>query len=133
MAESIQREIKKNRPKIAPSDIDYENAHLLFELMKVNFALTKKPNFEKWANVFRLLRADYGNDQDDFVKYVIRWSQQDDFWKKNIRSAEKFRKQYETLYLGAKGEVERQNKRVVTIGGKHDFEALKERLRSEEN
>ncbi len=125
------KDLKDIRPKSATTEEDFESAHLLFNLIKQNFPNSKKPNFEKWANEFRLLRdVDFALRKD--VKYIIQWSQQSSFWKSNIRSAEKFRKQYPTLYIQAEEAFKKQN--VVAINSrKPDFEALKERLRNEEN
>ncbi|MED4846193.1 Replication protein O, partial [Bacillus atrophaeus] len=71
----------------------------------------KKPNFEKWANEFRLIRErDKRTDQQ--IKYLINWSQQDSFWKTNILSPASLRKQFDRLVTKIKSdkEQERANK-----------------------
>jgi len=47
------------------------------------------------------------------IKYVIDWSQDDKFWKQNIRSVSKLRKQLETLVIRIKSDAERNQ--VVKI------------------
>ena len=80
------------------SDLDMENAKLLYRYMKENNPKAKKPNFEKWANVFRLIRErDKRTDQE--VKHLIQWTQRDDFWKSNILSPIKLRKHWDSLIL----------------------------------
>lgn len=88
----------KNTSLLDFSDSDMENAKLLFKYMKENNPKIKEPNFEKWANDFRLIRErDKHTDQE--VKRLIHWTQQDDFWKSNILSPNKLRKQWDSLIL----------------------------------
>lgn len=124
--------IKTISPKVAPSDVDFENAHMLYELMQKNVA-SPKPNFTNWANDFRILRDKY-NHADNFVKRVIQWSQDTNcFMHKNIRSAQSFKKKYETLYLDTVDQVKKENKKVLTIHKKQeDYDELIERLKKEQ-
>lgn len=56
----------------------------------------KPPNLESWAkDVDKLLRIDKAPYAD--VKRVINWAIRDDFWSKNILSANKLRKHYARL------------------------------------
>ena len=58
----------------------------------------KQPNIEKWAaEVDLMLRID--NRDVEQIKEVILWCQEDDFWKNNILSTAKLRKQYDQLVL----------------------------------
>jgi hypothetical protein len=81
---------------------DMENAELLLDLILKNNPEAKKPNLDKWADEFRKIR-DIDNRTDEQVKYLIKWSQADGFWHKNIRSPEKLRKQWDQLVLEVKG------------------------------
>lgn len=92
---------------------DMENAKLLFELMQKNNPSVKQPNFNKWANDFRLMR-ERDNRNDEQIKYLINWSQHNDFWQTNILSPGKLRKQWEQLVLKAKKEYEQ--KQQIKLG-----------------
>ncbi len=129
--EDKEEVLKKKSPKVAPSDQDYENAHLLFDLMQGNMESAKAPNFEDWAHTFRKLRNDY-NHTDKFLKYVIQYSQERSYRKSNIRSANSFRKAYESLYIDAREEVKKQKVIPISKNNQHDFESLKEKLRHEQ-
>lgn len=112
---NIQKDqvIKRLSPKSKISDVDLQNAYLLYEKMLLNFPKTLKPNIEKWADEFRLLREKLG-EPDETVKYIIDWSQNDSFWKGNIRSAKTFRAQYDKLYIQAKTDIEKQQQPNTT-------------------
>lgn len=90
-------------PKFSTSDT--ENARLLFEKMRINNPDIKEPNFEKWSNDFRLIR-EVDKRTDKQIKYLINWTQNDSFWKSNILSPSKLRKQFDQLALKAKTEHE---------------------------
>jgi hypothetical protein len=55
-----------------------------------------KPALAKWLDSMRLL-VDTDEREAREVAQVVRWCQGDDFWKGNILSADKFRKQYPKL------------------------------------
>ena len=96
--ENLKNERNENGKgqKSSTSDLDFENAYLLYELMLEN-AYSPKPNFERWADHFRILRNN-GND-DETIKYLLKWSQHHSYWLDIIRSAESFKIHFETLYL----------------------------------
>lgn len=56
----------------------------------------KTPNFEKWANEIRLMR-DRDNRTEKEIKAVFDWANNDNFWKTNILSSAKLRKQFDRL------------------------------------
>lgn len=57
---------------------------------------TSHPSVKPWLDAMRLLIDRDERDGREVVK-VLRWSQEDDFWKGNILSAPTFRKQYPKL------------------------------------
>ncbi|MED1122430.1 Replication protein O [Bacillus atrophaeus] len=106
----------KNEKNIKPSRLKYEicdmeNAEYLFKEIQNNNPDAKKPNLEKWANEFRLMR-ERDSRTDHQIKYLINWSQQDSFWKTNILSPASLRKQFDRLVTKIKSdkEQERANK-----------------------
>lgn len=124
------KELKDIRPKSATSEEDLKFASLLFDLVQQNYPNAKKPNLEKWTNDFRLLREmDHALPKD--IKYIIEWSQKNSFWKSNIRSADKFRKQYQTLYIQAEEEYKKGNK-VVSMSKHKQIEKLREQYKNED-
>ncbi|MEU9495459.1 hypothetical protein AB0D73_27275 [Streptomyces sp. NPDC048215] len=92
-AEPVGATITQIRP-------DVEQAcSLLAELMEANGC--RRPAINKeWRDAARLLIDKDGVPLDD-VLGAIRWSQADDFWRSNIHSLPKLRKQYDTLRLQA--------------------------------
>lgn len=79
---------------------------LLFSLMKSNNVGVKEPNFQNWSKEFnRILEGD--NRELEDIKNVIRWCQNDRFWKSNILSPKKLREKYDALHLKMSDEDER--------------------------
>ena len=77
---------------------DTNAAKYLFELIKGNNPNQKEPNFESWANEFRLLRERDNRELQD-IKDVIDWCQADPFWKGNILSPKKLREKFDQLTI----------------------------------
>ncbi|MFK0222163.1 hypothetical protein ACIQWN_28735 [Streptomyces vinaceus] len=92
-AEPVGATITEIRP-------DVEQACLLLaDLMEANGC--RRPAITKdWRDAARLLIDKDGVPLDD-VLGAIRWSQANDFWRSNILSMPKLRKQYDTLRLQA--------------------------------
>lgn len=87
--------------KISFTDDDYRLAILLSDLMTENNP-DRDPTTEKqlksWANVCRLMRELKGRSVED-IERLLRWSQSNSFWRKNILSMGKFREKYDRLTL----------------------------------
>ena len=92
----------KSEPKIFPSDsYEFRLAKLLFNLICKNNPDSKEKDLQVWAKTFDLtIRIDKRKVKD--LENMIRWSQQDDFWHKNILSAAALRRQYDQLTLKMK-------------------------------
>jgi hypothetical protein len=92
---------KKSKKKIFTSD-DLSVAQYLFEKIKAIYAGAKEPNWEEWANNIRLLREQDGKSLEA-IRNVIDMIFEDkgvwdgSFWRRNIRSTAKLRKQYEQI------------------------------------
>ncbi|MBK5492226.1 DNA replication protein DnaD [Bacillus sp. TH13] len=80
---------------------DTNAAKYLFELIKGNNPNQKEPNFESWANEFRLLRERDNRELQD-IKDVIDWCQADPFWQGNILSPKKLREKFDQLTIQMK-------------------------------
>jgi len=73
-------------------------SELLLSLINERYENYKEPNIQTWArDIDLLLRVDKRSIED--AEKIIRWSQQDSFWKDNVLSPGKLRKQYDTLWL----------------------------------
>lgn len=106
----INEKKEPSSPKFSTSDM--ENSQLLFKKMLENNPDIKEPNFEKWASDFRLIRErDQKNDVQ--IKYLINWTQNDEFWKSNILSPSKLRKQWDQLVIKAKAEKAKGQEQVI--------------------
>ncbi|WP_435173263.1 hypothetical protein [Actinacidiphila sp. bgisy145] len=69
---------------------------------------SKRPTItDTWRREARLLLDRDGRTVDQVLR-AIDWCQQDAFWRANVRSMPKLRKQYDTLRLKAMGERERE-------------------------
>lgn len=87
----------KKKPLNKYTEGDLSLAEWIYELILVTAPKTKKPNLEKWADTFRLMR-----ECDDLTRReiaeVFKWANSDPFWSTNVLSAEKLRKQFSVLH-----------------------------------
>lgn len=75
---------------------------------------------EKWYDPIRLLVERDGRSVES-VKKVIEWCQDDDFWKTNILSTAKLRKQFPTLWLKVKGSVTPEQEEIkMKVNNEYD-------------
>ena len=81
-------------------------AELLYKQIQNNSPNYPEPDLEKWANEFRLMMERDKRDGKEIQDLIIK-TQSDNFWKKNILSPGKLRKQYDRLVL----EFEDSNKK----------------------
>lgn len=120
----IEKEIdKENNVQEKPrSNYKFEQHHmqlaeLLAKKIKENNPNAKEPNYDSWANTFRLMMERPTEKREGKeIQDIIIWSQQDSFWYKNILSADKIRKQYDRLLLQMKDEKNNPK----SSGGKKD-------------
>lgn len=89
-------EVEKSKYKFSEEDMVLSK--LLFQYVKKLDPKAKEPNFEYWANAVRLMREVDKRNYDE-IKEVIIWCQNDDFWKGNILSTTKLRKQFSKLVI----------------------------------
>ncbi|PFK18164.1 phage replisome organizer N-terminal domain-containing protein [Bacillus cereus] len=87
---------KPSRHKFETCDIN--GAKYLFERIKGNNPKQKEPNFDSWANDFRLMREKDNRELKE-IKDVIDWCQADPFWQGNILSPKKLREKFDQLTI----------------------------------
>ena len=100
----------KTKPKFADDSTEMKLAMYLFAKIKENNPehrpLTDAQK-QTWADHIRLMMQ-LDNRTAEQIKGMIDWCQQDKFWKNNILSTAKLRKQYDTMK--PKANAEYQNK-----------------------
>ncbi|MGQ5113081.1 hypothetical protein ACSOV8_16150 [Bacillus halotolerans] len=117
---NVKNEKNINTSRLKYEICDMENAEFLFKEILKNNPDAKKPNLEKWANEFRLIR-ERDKRTDDQIKYLIKWSQQDSFWKTNILSPSSLRKQFDKLVTKIKSDKEQETSKRTVIPKGEEF------------
>lgn len=94
--------VKLSKDKISKDSIEYKTTELFFmNLMALNSPSTyknRKPDLLKWSKHIKLLH-DINNIDYKEMESVWLWAMNDNFWKSNILSTEKFREKFDTLKL----------------------------------
>ena len=86
----------------------YRLAVLMRDTLKANVPTLKEPNLQTWARSFDMaLRNDERMTEPHFVAEVIKWACTDSFWRANIQSPEKLRKQFDQLTARMETEAEK--------------------------
>lgn len=109
--EEEREEEKEISPKYKTCDMEF--AHQLYSRMLENNPDVKKPNFDKWADEFRLIR-ERDNRTEEQIRYLIDWTQSDSFWKGNILSPSKLRKQFDQLAVKVREDIKKKSQPVKT-------------------
>ena len=88
----------KKKPIVVKFSTDHMDfAKGMFSLILKVVPREPEPNFDKWADVIRLMNKRDKLELSEMAN-VFRWANRDDFWQTNIKSPSKFRKQYSTLH-----------------------------------
>jgi hypothetical protein len=72
---------------------DLKCAEWMWKLTQVVHPAMPRPNLESWANDIRLMRVQDNKTYAD-ISRVFAWANKDTFWRKNIASPDKLRKQF---------------------------------------
>ena len=103
--------VKLSKTKISNSE-ELENIRLtdlLYTKVRENYSFVKEKTEEQLKKdsieIDRLYRIDKWTYEQ--IEYVINWSQNDDFWKQNIRSVKKLRIKFEELVVRIKSQGEK--------------------------
>lgn len=89
---------KKSKPKATRYNFEEQDMVLAKLLLQYNQRDDDKAkaNLESWANTARLMRERDGRTFDE-IKDVMTWAKNDEFWRANIMSMPKLRKQMTQL------------------------------------
>ncbi|WP_166705091.1 hypothetical protein [Bacillus albus] len=123
-----EKEKEKKTPRHKFETCDTNGAKYLFEKIKGNNHKQKEPNFDSWANDFRLMREKDNRELQE-IKDVIDWCQADPFWQGNILSPKKLREKFDQLTIqmnskkGAKNNAESSgsNTNRYSQKGQYDY------------
>ncbi len=124
---------KKTIPETDVDPIDYELTDLLISLMRSNnpkSAILKRMTPEtrmKWADVSRKLRDIDGHTCEE-IRYLIRFSQADQFWHTNVLSMAALRKYWDRLEMQARSRNWRPTDNVGRNKGKAPDPAVEQRI-----
>lgn len=89
-----ERKTVKERKVYSPDSLPYQLSELLLQKILEHLPGYKKPDINKWAlHMDALMRLDKRPPEE--VKAVILFAQRDPFWRANILSVDKLRKQYD--------------------------------------
>lgn len=88
---------RKAAPKF--SDDDMQLAQEMFAGIQALYPDAKPPNFDRWANSYRLLRGDGRDRTPDQIRATLAWVRADSFWKTNVLSPDKLREKWDTLQV----------------------------------
>jgi hypothetical protein len=80
------------------TDVDVELAEMVLRGIKRLNPSHKQPSMETWADDMRKMR-EIDKRQPDQIREVFHWANNDDFWKGNILSPAKLRKQFDQLLV----------------------------------
>lgn len=124
--ESKEEKSKKNSPKQVydETSIYYQLATYFLERIRLNNPEHKQPNLQTWSNDIRLIMDIDGRNEEQ-VRYLMKWVQEDDFERVNVLSPSKLRKRFDQLVMKVKQDKQKQN--VVPIKKSNtdlDWEAL---------
>jgi len=98
------RELRNSVTKENYTQQDLDLSNLLLSLIKQNNPKFKEPNIHNWANDIRLMREQDKRKPGE-IQMMIQFAQTDDFWKTNILSTGKLRKQFDQLFAKAKQKI----------------------------
>jgi len=91
-----ERKTMKERENYPPDSLPYQLSEMLLKKILEHLPGYKKPDLQKWSwQMEALMRLDRRPPEE--VKEVILFAQSDPFWRTNILSVDKLRKQYDQL------------------------------------
>ena len=99
------------------TDDDVRLTKLLYAKVKENYPfLIDKKTEKQWENDYKEMNRLHRINGWTYrqIEYIIRWSQQDSFWRQNIRSVTKLRKQFENLVVRAKEQSQQKGGVIKT-------------------
>jgi hypothetical protein len=100
LPDQVTTPIKENKrkKKYSCNSTELQLSELLLNLIMKRRETFKRPNLQKWAQHINLMiRKDKRSYEE--IESVIRWSQENQFWRNNILSTRKLREKFDRLAL----------------------------------
>lgn len=108
-----EKQIKKSpcrKSKIYDvNSVPFKLSNRLLNNIRRNNHGFKEPDLQKWSEDFRLM-MERDKRTEEQISYLIGWSQRHSFWRKNILSPGKLRKQFDRLILEVQSDKEVKQK-----------------------
>ena len=105
-----EEEVEEEKETYSENSNEFSLSKFLFNEIRKRKTDYKKPNLQEWAkHIDYMIRIDLRSPEK--IREIIEWCQQDDFWKDNILSTKKLRKQFDQLELKSQ-----KPKQTSTIG-----------------
>lgn len=104
-------------------DPEREDVAALLDLLdhEIQASGNRPPKRSKSNHDAMRLLLDRDNRTPDQIAYVIRWSQQDDFWQANILSASKLREKFDQLVAKIRADHRRAGRPSEKEQRNHDI------------
>lgn len=111
-----------NNVSFTNETIQFQLSNLLYQAIIKNDEKFKKPDLSKWSeHIDKLMRIDQRSVKE--IEDVIRFASTNDFWKSNILSTSKLRKQFPTLAIQMKrGEKGAANPKPAEQSNKSEWD-----------
>lgn len=89
-------------------------AQALWASVQANYPLSNEPNLQQWAeDIDKIERLD--KKPRELIIALAKFSQQDDFWRQQVRSGVSLRRHFMKLYVRAKELHDKQQKGRVHV------------------
>ncbi|WP_195972406.1 MarR family transcriptional regulator [Clostridium thermobutyricum] len=96
---NLKSKNKIKKDKYSEDSKEYKLSILLRDLIleRDSNSRCRNANMQSWSKYIDLLHRKDNRSYED-IENIIKWSQQDNFWKSNILSTQKLREKFDTLY-----------------------------------
>lgn len=96
---NLKSKNKIKKDKYSEDSKEYKLSILLRDLILERDSNSKcrNANMQSWSKYIDLLHRKDNRSYEE-IENIIKWSQQDNFWKSNILSTQKLREKFDTLY-----------------------------------
>lgn len=93
-SKELTEKVVKSKFKFSEDDMKF--AVWMYDLVVRVVPSARKPNFDNWANIIRLMRESDKIDHRDMID-TFKWANKDSFWYANILSPKKLREKFPQL------------------------------------
>lgn len=99
---------------------DLQLAHDMFDGIRAIHPEARPPDFDRWANAMRLLRADGRDRTPAQIRATLAWVRQHTFWNPNVLSPEKLRQHWDRLQVQFREETRNAQPRTTGTAKAND-------------